>query len=103
MNHTNKSLARGSLRLATLKTSQNLRPLVVTVAITLSLWLGSKWYFNDWFENPYKYPAKLASLSATVLFCVLCFLPVIAPLRTISVGLTRSTRFINDSVKLLSG
>jgi len=55
--------------LSTSKTSQNLKPVIVTVAITLAIWLGSKWYFNDWFENPYKYPAKAASLSATVLFC----------------------------------
>jgi len=55
--------------LSTSKTSQNLKPVVVTVAITLAIWLGSKWYFNDWFDNPYKYPAKAASLAATVLLC----------------------------------
>jgi predicted ferric reductase len=40
-----------------------------TVALTLVLWLGSKWYFQDWFDNPFKYPAKAASLSATILMC----------------------------------
>lgn len=55
--------------LSTSKTTQNLKPVAVSVAITLVLWLGSKWYCHDWFENPYKYPAKAASLSATVLFC----------------------------------
>ena len=55
--------------LTTSKTSQNLKPVVLTVALTLVLWLGSKWAFNDWFDNPFKYPAKAASLSATVLFC----------------------------------
>jgi len=55
--------------LSTSKTSQNLKPIIVTVAITLAIWLGSKWYFNDWFDNPYKYPAKAASLSAIVLIC----------------------------------
>ncbi len=55
--------------LTTSKTSQNLKPVVPTVALTLVLWLGSKWAFNDWFDNPFKHPAKAASLSATVLFC----------------------------------
>jgi predicted ferric reductase len=55
--------------LSTSNTSQNLKPIAVTIAITLAIWLGSKWYCNDWFENPYKYPAKAASLSATILFC----------------------------------
>ena len=55
--------------LTTSKTAQNLKPVVLTVAITLAIWLGSKWVFNDWFDNPFKYPAKAASLSATVLFC----------------------------------
>jgi len=55
--------------LSTSKTSQNLKPVLFTIAITFAIWLGSKWYFNDWFGNPYKYPAKAASLSATVLLC----------------------------------
>ena len=48
-------------------TKQRLRPIVGSVAITLALWLGSKWYFQDWFADPFKYPAKAASLSAVVL------------------------------------
>jgi predicted ferric reductase len=40
------------------------------IFITLTIWIGSKWFFGDWFENPYKYPAKFASLSATILFCI---------------------------------
>lgn len=55
--------------LSTSRTSQNLKPVFLTIAITLAIWLGNKWYFNDWFANPYKYPAKAASLSATVLLC----------------------------------
>ena len=55
--------------LSTSKTSQKLKPVFVTIAITLAIWLGCKWYFNDWFDNPYKYPAKAASLAATVLLC----------------------------------
>ena len=51
------------------KTRQNFFPVIATVVLTLAIWIGSKWYYFDWFENPYKYPAKAASLSATVLFC----------------------------------
>ncbi|MFW6243653.1 MAG: ferric reductase-like transmembrane domain-containing protein, partial [Desulfovibrionales bacterium] len=44
-------------------------PVTCSVAFTLTLWLGSKWYFQDWFADPFKYPAKAASLSVTVLMC----------------------------------
>ena len=44
------------------------------ICITLALWLTGKWYYHDWFENPYKYPAKFASLTATVLMCAGIFL-----------------------------
>jgi predicted ferric reductase len=44
-------------------------PVMLTVFATLILWLGSKWYFQDWFSDPYKYLAKAASLSATILMC----------------------------------
>jgi len=50
-------------------TKQRFRPIVASVALTLVLWLGSKWYFQDWFTDPFKYPAKGASLSAIVLMC----------------------------------
>jgi len=55
--------------LTTSKTRQKLAPIIVSVAVTLIVWLGSKWYFADWFENPYKYPAKAAALSGTVMMC----------------------------------
>jgi predicted ferric reductase len=29
----------------------------------------SKWYYQDWFANPYKYVAKAASLTTTILMC----------------------------------
>lgn len=45
-------------------------PVALLVAITLLLWLGSKWYYHDWFSNPFKYVAKTASLTATILMCV---------------------------------
>lgn len=55
--------------LTTSKTHLNHRPIAVTIGITLVVWIVSKWYYQDWFANPYKYPAKVASLSATVLMC----------------------------------
>jgi predicted ferric reductase len=55
--------------LTTSKTPQKIGLIEFTVGLTLLLWLGSKWYYGDWFTNPYKYVAKTASLSATVLMC----------------------------------
>jgi len=51
------------------KTHQRMGPIYATVGVTLALWLGSKGYYGDVFSDPYKYPAKAASLSATVLMC----------------------------------
>lgn len=39
-----------------------------SIILTLAIWIGSKWYFGDWFADPYKYVAKTASLSATIAF-----------------------------------
>jgi predicted ferric reductase len=39
-----------------------------SIALTLIIWIASKWYYDDWFTNPYKYVAKLASLSSTIIF-----------------------------------
>lgn len=44
-------------------------PIIATVALVLLVWITSKWYYEDWFDNPLKYPAKAASLTATVLMC----------------------------------
>jgi len=55
--------------LTTSKTHQNYWPVAFTVGITLLVWLANKWYYWDWFDNPYIYPAKAASLTATVLMC----------------------------------
>jgi predicted ferric reductase len=44
-------------------------PIWGTVCMTLLIWLGSKWFYADWFENPFHYPAKTASLTATVMMC----------------------------------
>jgi predicted ferric reductase len=55
--------------LTTSKTRQNFTAVFITLAVTLLVWLGSKWFYHDWFDNPFKYPAKAASLTATVLMC----------------------------------
>ena len=51
------------------RTHQKTWPIILAVFATLIIWLGSKGYYRDWFSDPYKYPAKAASLSATVLMC----------------------------------
>ena len=51
------------------KTRQRMGPIFLLVVATLALWLASKWYYQDWFVNPYKYVAKAASLTTTVLMC----------------------------------
>ncbi len=56
--------------LTTSKTHVKIMPVLWIVGVTMLLWLGSKWYYRDGFANPYKYPAKAASLTATVLMCV---------------------------------
>lgn len=51
------------------KIHQKTWPALLTVCATLIVWLGSKAYYDDWFSDPCKYPAKAASLSATILMC----------------------------------
>lgn len=48
---------------------QKLLPVSVLLGVTLAFWLGSKWWYDDWFSNPAKYIAKAASLTALVLMC----------------------------------
>ena len=55
--------------LTTSKIHHKTFPVTITVFITIIIWLGSKWYFKDWFDDPNKYIAKSASLSATILMC----------------------------------
>jgi predicted ferric reductase len=43
--------------------------IILSLICTITIWVGSKWFYADWFANPYKYVAKTASLGATVLFC----------------------------------
>ena len=63
------ALLRVNSLLTTSKSKLNFTPVILTVALTLIIWLGSKWHVGDWFDNPFKYPAKAAALSATVVFC----------------------------------
>ncbi len=51
------------------KIHQKLWPVVISIILTLLAWLISKWYYQDWFNNYYKYVAKAASLTATMLMC----------------------------------
>jgi predicted ferric reductase len=39
-----------------------------SIVITLGLWLGSKWFYNDWSLESYKYFSKTTALTATILF-----------------------------------
>jgi len=55
--------------LTTSKIHHKTYPVTISVFITIMLWLASKWYFKDWFDDPNKYIAKAASLSATILMC----------------------------------
>ncbi|HQL90689.1 MAG TPA: ferric reductase-like transmembrane domain-containing protein [Syntrophales bacterium] len=50
--------------------TNRLAPLIaLATAVTLALWMGSKWFYGDWFDDAFKYPAKAASLTATTLMC----------------------------------
>jgi predicted ferric reductase len=55
--------------LTTSKLRQKMQPVAASVLITLLIWIGSKAWYGDWFENAFKYPAKISSLTATVMMC----------------------------------
>lgn len=40
-----------------------------TVVLTYAIWIGSKWFYNDWYEDRWKYLAKVGSMGTTMLFC----------------------------------
>lgn len=42
---------------------------VATTVTTLLIWLGSKWYVDDWDDDPFRYVAKVGSMGATTLIC----------------------------------
>ncbi|TVR41930.1 MAG: hypothetical protein EA402_12455 [Planctomycetota bacterium] len=43
--------------------------ILCSILISWGLWLGSMWYLDDWYENRFKYPAKVGSHTATLLMC----------------------------------
>ncbi|NJS41077.1 hypothetical protein HC766_01655 [Candidatus Gracilibacteria bacterium] len=51
------------------KSRRGLNLIYLTVVITLIIWLGSKFYYGDYFLEWQKYPAKASSLSAIILIC----------------------------------
>lgn len=51
------------------RSPQKFLPVWIGLAFTLALWLGCKWWWGDFFADPWKYPAKAASLSALMLMC----------------------------------
>lgn len=53
----------------TTELKQKYSHILLIILTTLAIWLLSKWYYKDGFENVFKYPAKAASLSATVMMC----------------------------------
>lgn len=42
---------------------------VATTVMSLLIWLGSKWYFDEWYDDPFRYVAKVGSMGATTLIC----------------------------------
>jgi predicted ferric reductase len=42
---------------------------VATTVMSLLIWLGSQWYFDEWNDDPFRYVAKVGSMSATTLIC----------------------------------
>jgi predicted ferric reductase len=51
------------------KLNKGLFFIYLNVLVVLGIWIGSKIYYGDSFDSVFKYPAKIASLSATVLMC----------------------------------
>jgi predicted ferric reductase len=40
-----------------------------SLAITYALWLGAMGAADEWYDNPWKYPAKVASHGTLILMC----------------------------------
>jgi len=65
-------------------------PIYLLVLTTLAIWVGSKWYYGDWFSNPCKYPAKAASLTSITLMCAAVLLSTrIRPIESFFLGLDK--------------
>lgn len=41
----------------------------LSLLITFALWIGVMWNANDWYDDPWKYPAKVGSHGAIILMC----------------------------------
>jgi predicted ferric reductase len=41
----------------------------LSLLITFALWIGSMWNAGDWYDDPWKYPAKVGSHGAIFLIC----------------------------------
>ncbi len=40
-----------------------------TTLVSLLIWLGSMWFYDDWYDEPFTYVAKIGSMGATTLMC----------------------------------
>lgn len=40
-----------------------------TLLITYAIWIGTMWYLDDWYDDAFKYPAKVGSMGTTLLMC----------------------------------
>ena len=43
--------------------------IATTTVLSLLIWLGSMWYFDEWYDEPFTYVAKVGSMGATTLIC----------------------------------
>lgn len=43
--------------------------IAASLVITYSLWLGAMWAADEWYDNPWHYPAKVGSHGALILMC----------------------------------
>ncbi len=41
----------------------------LSVFLTYALWLGSMWYYDAWYQDKFKYIAKVGSMGAVILMC----------------------------------
>lgn len=42
---------------------------ILSVVVSYALWLGSMWHYDDWYDEPWTYVAKVGSHGATLLMC----------------------------------
>jgi predicted ferric reductase len=49
--------------------SRGLLVVLASLLLSYALWIGSLWWHGDWYDDPWKYPAKVGSHGATLLMC----------------------------------